>query len=76
MSNLSDKFGGVGRTILKVVPYVATYFLGRKSGERGIRKEANREVLEQREVGEREAQRVRDEITKKPTGDYVRGKDI
>jgi hypothetical protein len=76
MSNLSDKVGGVGRIILKAVPYVATYFLGRKLGQRGTRKEAKREMLEQRELGEHEAQGVRDQLKKKPTGDYIRRKDI
>lgn len=76
MSNLSDKFGGVGRIILKAVPYVATYFLGRKLGRTGTRKEAKTEMLEQRELGEQEAQGVRDQLKKKPTGDYIRRKDI
>ena len=76
MSNLSDKVGGVGRIILKAVPYVATYFLGRKLGQRGTRKEAKKEMLEQRELGEHEAQGVRDQLKKNPTGDYILQKNI
>ena len=76
MSNLSDKFGGVGRMVLKAVPYVATYFLGRKLGQKGTRKEAKREILEQRELGERQAQDVQDQIKNKSTGDYIRREKI
>ena len=67
---------GVGRTILKVVPYVATYLLGRKLGESGTRKEAKNEIREQHELAEKEAQKVRNQLDKKSTGDYIRGKDI
>jgi hypothetical protein len=71
-----DKFGGVGGMIRKAVPYVATYLFGRKMGERGTRKRAGEEIKEQRELGERGAQDVRDQLEQKPTGDYIRGKDI
>ena len=45
MANLRDKFGGVGGLIRKALPYVATYFVGRKLGERGTRKQAEEPVL-------------------------------
>jgi hypothetical protein len=71
-----DKFGGVGGMIRKAVPYVATYIFGKKMGERGTRKQAEGEIQEQRELGERGAQDVRDQLDQKSTGDYIRGKDI
>ena len=76
MANALDKLGGVGGIIRKAVPYVATYIFGRKMGERGTRKQAVEEIKEQRELGERGAQDVRDQLDQKPTGDYIRGKDI
>ncbi len=76
MANPLDKLGGVGGMIRKAVPYVATYFFGRKMGERGTRKRAEEETLEQRELGERGAQDVRDQLGQRPTGDYIRNKDI
>ena len=76
MANPPDRFGGVGGMIRKAVPYVATYLFGRKMGERGTRKQAGEEIEEQRELGERGAQDVRDQLDQKPTGDYIRGKDI
>ena len=76
MANPMDKLGGVGGMIRKAVPYVATYFFGRKMGERGTRKQAEGEILEQRELGERGAREVRDQLDQKSTGDYIRGKDI
>jgi hypothetical protein len=76
MAGPLDKFGGVGGIIRKAVPYVATYLFGRKMGERGTRKRAEKEIKEQRELGERGAQEVRDQLEQRPTGDYIRGKDI
>ncbi len=76
MANPLGKLGGVGGMIRKAVPYVATYLFGRKMGERGTRKQAQGEILEQRELGERGAQDVRDQLEQRPTGDYIRGKDI
>ena len=76
MANPLDRLGGVGGIIRKAVPYVATYLFGRKMGERGTRKQAAEETREQRERGERAAQDVRDQLDRKPTGDYIRGKDI
>jgi hypothetical protein len=76
MANPLDKLGGVGGIIRKVVPYVATYLFGRKMGERGTRKQAEEEILEQRERADKAAQEVRDQLNQKPTGDYIRGKDI
>ena len=76
MANPLDRFGGVGGLIRKAVPYIATYVFGRKMGERGTRQQAGEEVSEQRELGERAAQEVRDQLGKKPTGDYIRNKDI
>jgi hypothetical protein len=76
MAGMLDRFGGVGGLIRKAVPYVATYVFGRKMGERGTRKQAEEEIKEQRTLGERGAQDVRDQLDRKPTGDYIRGKDI
>ena len=76
MANPLDRFGGVGGMIRKAVPFVATYLFGRKMGERGTRKQAEGELGEQRELGEKGAQEVRDQLEQKPTGDYIRGKDI
>ena len=76
MANPLDRFGGVGGMIRKAVPYVATYFFGRKMGERGTRKQAAEEIGEQRELGERGAQEVRDQLGQRPTGDYIRGRDL
>jgi hypothetical protein len=76
MANPLDKLGGVGGMLRKAVPYVATYLFGRKMGERGTRKQAEEEVLEQRELGEKGAQEVRDQLEQRPTGDYIRNKDI
>jgi hypothetical protein len=76
MANPLDKFGGVGGMIRKAVPYVATYLFGRKMGERRTRKQAEEEILEQRERGDKAAQEVRDQLEQKPTGDYIRNKDI
>ena len=76
MANPLDKLGGVGGIIRKAVPYVATYLFGRKMGERGTRKQAGEETNEQRELGERGAQDVRDQLDQKSTGDYIRSKDI
>jgi hypothetical protein len=76
MANLRDRFGGVGGLIRKALPYVATYFVGRKLGERGTRKQAEEEIAQQRERGERGAQNARDQIEGGSTGDYIRGKDI
>ena len=76
MANPLDRLGGVGGMIRKVVPYVATYLFGRKMGERGTRKQAEEETLEQRGLGERRAQEVRDQLDQKSTGDYIRNKDI
>ena len=76
MANLSSKFGSIGQVIRKAVPYVATYFVGKKLGERGTRKEAKEETLEQREISDKEAQLVRDQLNKGSTGDYIRDKDI
>ena len=76
MANPLDRLGGVGGIIRRAVPYVATYLFGRKMGERGTRKQAGEEILEQRELGERGAQDVRDQLDRKSTGDYIRGKDI
>ena len=76
MANPLDKLGGVGGIIRKAAPYVATYLFGRKMGERGTRNQAEEEVKEQRELGERGAQDVRDQLDQKSTGDYIRSKDI
>jgi hypothetical protein len=76
MANPLDRLGGVGGLIRKAVPYVATYLFGRKMGERGTRKQAGEEILEQRGLGEKGAQEVRDQLDRKSTGDYIRGKDI
>ncbi len=76
MANPVDKLGGFGGIIRKAVPYVATYLFGRKMGERGTRKQAREEIKEQRELGERGAQDVRDQLDQKSTGDYIRSKDI
>jgi hypothetical protein len=76
MANPLDRFGGVGGIIRKAVPYIATYVFGKKMGERGTRKQAEAEIREQRERGERGAQEVRDQLDQKPTGDYIRNKDI
>jgi hypothetical protein len=76
MANPLDRFGGVGGLIRKAVPYIATYVFGKKMGERGTRKQAGEEIKEQRELGERGAQDVRDQLDQKPTGDYIRNKDI
>lgn len=76
MANPLDRFGGVGGIIRKAVPYIATYVFGKKMGERGTRKQAEGEIREQRELGERGAQDVRDQLNQKPTGDYIRNKDI
>ncbi len=76
MANPLDKLGGVGGIIRKAVPYVATYFFGRKMGERGTRNQAEEEIKEQRELGERGAQDVRGQLDQKSTGDYIRSKDI
>lgn len=76
MANPLGRLGGVGGLIRKAVPFVATYVFGRKMGERGTRKQAGEEVREQRELGERGAQDVRDQLGRKSTGDYIRGKDI
>ncbi len=45
-------------------------------GERGTRKQAGEEIKEQRELGERGAQDVREQLEQKSTGDYIRSKDI
>ena len=76
MANPVDKLGGIGGMLRKAVPYVATYLFGRKMGERGTRKQAGEEIKEQRELGERGAQDVRDQLDQKSTGDYIRSKDI
>jgi hypothetical protein len=76
MANPLDRLGGVGGLIRKTVPYIATYLFGRKMGERGTRKQAGEEILEQRGLGEKGAQEVRDQLDRKSTGDYIRGKDI
>ena len=76
MANPLDRLGGVGGMIRKAVPYVATYLVGRKMGERGTRKQAEEEIKEQRELSEKGAQDVRDQLDRRPTGDYIRGKDI
>ena len=76
MANPGGRFGGIGQFIRKAVPYVATYVVGKKLGEREIRKEAKEETLEQREISDKEAQRVRDQLNKGSTGDYIRDKDI
>ena len=76
MANPLDRLGGVGGMIRKAVPYVATYLFGRKMGERGTRKQAGEEIKEQRELGERGVQDVREQLDQKSTGDYIRSKDI
>ena len=76
MANPLDRFGGVGGLIRKAVPYVATYIFGKKMGERDTRKQAEEETLEQRERADKAARDVRDQLDRKPTGDYIRGKDI
>ena len=76
MANPLDRFGGVGGMIRKAVPFVATYLFGRKMGERGTRKQAGEEISEQRGLAETGAQEVRDQLGQRPTGDYIRGKDI
>ena len=76
MASPLDKLGGVGGILRKAVPYVATYLFGRQMGERGTRKQAEEEIREQRELGERGAQDVHDQLRQKSTGDYIRGKDI
>jgi hypothetical protein len=76
MANPLDRFGGVGGLLRKAVPYVATYIFGKKMGERETRNQAEEEIREQRERGERAAQDVRDQLDQKSTGDYIRGKDI
>jgi hypothetical protein len=76
MASPLDRFGGVGGMIRKAVPFVATYLFGRKMGERGTRKQADEEISEQRGLAEKGAQEVRDQLDRKSTGDYIRGKDI
>lgn len=71
-----ERFGGVGGIIRKAVPFVLTYFFGKKMGERDTRQQAEGEIKEQRERADKAAQDVRDDLSKKPTGDYIRGKDI
>ena len=76
MASPLDRFGGVGGLIRKAVPFVATYVFGRKMGERGTRNQAAEEIREQRGLGDRGVQDVRDQLDRKSTGDYIRGKDI
>lgn len=76
MANPSGRFGGVGQFIRKAIPYIATYVVGKKLGERAIRKEAKEETVEQRATSEQEGQRVREQLNKGSTGDYIRNKDI
>lgn len=76
MAGPLDRFGGVGGLIRKAVPYVATYIFGRKMGERDTRNQAQEETREQRERSEKAAREVRDQLDRKPTGDYIRNKDI
>ena len=76
MANPLDRFGGVGGIVRKAVPYIATYIFGKKMGEKDTRKQAEEETLEQHKKAERAAQDVRDQLDQKPTGDYIRGKDI
>jgi hypothetical protein len=76
MANPLDRFGGVGGIVRKAVPYLATYIFGKKMGEKDTRKQAEEETLEQHKKAERAAQDVRDQLDQKPTGDYIRGKDI
>ncbi len=76
MAGPLDRFGGVGGLFRKAVPYVATYIFGKKMGKRDTRKQADEEIREQRETGERAARDAREELSQKPTGDYIRGKDI
>lgn len=71
-----ERFGGVGGIIRKAVPFAITYLFGRKMGERGTRKQADAEVLEQRAEGERAARKVQGELGRTATGDYIRNKDI
>jgi hypothetical protein len=76
MAGPLERFGGVGGIIRKAVPFVATYIFGKKMGERDTRKQAEEETLEQRERADKAARDVRDQLDRKPTGDYIRGKDI
>lgn len=76
MAGPLDRFGGVGGLIRKAVPYLATYILGRKLGERGTRKQADEEIREQRELGDRAERDARDQLDRQSTGDYIRGRDI
>lgn len=71
-----ERFGGVGGIIRKAVPFVLTYVFGKKMGERDTRQQAEEETKEARERADKAAQDVRDDLSKKPTGDYIRGKDI
>ena len=76
MAGPLERFGGVGGIIRKAVPFVATYIFGKKMGEKDTRKQAEEETLEQRERADKAARDVRDQLDRKPTGDYIRGKDI
>lgn len=71
-----ERFGGVGGIMRKAVPFVLTYFFGKKMGERDTRQQAEGEIKDQRERADQAAQDVRDELAQKPTGDYIRNKDI
>lgn len=71
-----ERFGGVGGLVRKAIPYVLTYVLGKKMGERDTRNQAEEETKAARERADQAAQDVRDELKTKSTGDYIRNKDI
>ena len=72
LAPLLSVLGKVLEGIVKLLPFIATFFAGKKLAEANVT-ENNAEIKnEVEEVG----QKVEDELKTKPTSDYVRKNDI
>lgn len=65
-------FGGIFSFIGKVVPMIGAYFAGKKAAKAEVLENTIKAKTEAEQVG----QTVKDELRKKPVGDYIRDNDI
>ncbi|NJO64299.1 MAG: hypothetical protein HC836_40870 [Richelia sp. RM2_1_2] len=64
--------GKVAEGLVKLLPFIATFFAGKKMAEASITENS----LEIKNKVEEVGQKVEDELKTKSTGDYIRNNDI
>lgn len=65
-------FGKIAQGLVKVFPFLAAFFAGKKMAEAKVTKNN----LEAKQKAEEEGQKVEDEIRDSSPGDFIRNNDI